>query len=95
MRRVGRTRGRRDWRCRGGDALDELLARLTQSLQHSDAIAVELGHALAQALDRRPPPPARCQLLRRVAAAASGFRFEEALALLSWDAGASVGGPPA
>ncbi|OWQ44645.1 hypothetical protein CDL60_24520 [Roseateles noduli] len=76
-------------------ALDDLLARLTQSLQHSDAIAVELGHALAQALDRRPPPTARCQLLRRVAAAASGFRFEEALALLSWDAGAPVGGPPA
>ncbi|WP_431258138.1 response regulator [Roseateles chitinivorans] len=75
------------------EALEALLSRLTGLLQASDAAAVEIGHALAEALDRRPPPPARAQLLRRVAAAASGFRFEEALALLSWDAGAPAGGP--
>ena len=56
---------------------------------------VDLARALSQALERQPPPPARLQLLRRVAAAASGFRFDEALALLSWDAGAPAGAPPA
>ncbi|WP_067270125.1 response regulator [Mitsuaria sp. 7] len=72
--------------------LEALLSRLAERLRHSDATAVEIGGALAAALDRRPPPPARAQLLRRVAAAASGFRFDEALALLSWDAGAPAGG---
>ncbi|WP_377162124.1 hypothetical protein ACFJIX_27350 [Roseateles sp. UC29_93] len=74
-------------------ALEALLSRLAQLLQDSDATAIEVGRLLAETLDRRPPPPARARLLRRVAAAASGFRFEEALALLSWDAGAPAGGP--
>ncbi len=73
-------------------ALEALLSRLAQLLQDSDATAIEVGRLLAETLDRRPPP-ARARLLRRVAAAASGFRFEEALALLSWDAGAPAGGP--
>ena len=76
-------------------ALDALLARLSERLRTSDASAVDLARALSQALERQPPPPARLQLLRRVAAAASGFRFDEALALLSWDAGAPAGAPPA
>ena len=76
-------------------ALDALLSRLTGLLQAGDAAAVDLGRSLAEALARRPPPTDRLRLLRRVAAAASSFRFEEALALLSWDAGAPAGGPPA
>lgn len=71
-------------------ALDALLRELAALLQASDAAAVEAGEALARELDRRPTSQARAQLLRRVAAAAAGFRFEEALALLSWDAGAGA-----
>jgi CheY-like chemotaxis protein len=70
--------------------LEALLRRLTRHLHAGDAGAVETAAALLRELEAHPPAPARTVLLRRVAAAAAGFRFDEALALLRWDGGAAA-----